>query len=891
MSSLPNASFPRTPGLLGPIFEESGRGDRAMREALFLTFNVDLGFFEERILGAVRSSGAAVTVIADGTVFNPDPRAVHSAGRTYTLGLAHHAGAFHPKLTVLAGAERALIGIGSGNLTIGGWHANDEVLTTIRASRTDGVPIIVREIVDFLRRLPEVITISDLAVDGITRTVTELDRLIAGSEPVETGHRLVHSLVAPILNQLPEADAEQLELTAPFHDEHGRALSALVDRYRPTTITVLAQPGRAVMQPKALQHAAGIAHLRFTQLAAEPAETTAYRHGKILTALNTDGRPMWSLTGSPNLTAAALLRSASDPTRPGNCELGILAPSHGSLLPAPTVEVADVPALEHLIPPSTAAADGANSMTTALSEARLTPDGLLVVLSRPANNDVHLQVSHYHAPPEQFTTLGTIPAGQDRTVFAGTFEPGTRIRAGLSLIFVADPDQVQHRLRPATGGGANSNATRADLFSSLAMALQWEKTLTDLVLSHQQPTANRGTVAAKTGDQHQPISWKTLEDDSDWNNYLGNPQNALGLPMFLFAAGPTATTGPVGAALPNAAPAWDDRFDDTPDTFEEEQTAEDLGPDPGAGPTPSGPTPLTPTQRQYYRHWLARLADLVGVLGPIEAIAAAQLVILGAGAQCWDRETGPNGWFDTVHAALRHLVRDDWPERLAGQAASILAIGLYRLRLVTPPDGRGREAQMLHGLATAATNLLSHTSDELLEANLVLLTGAQVVPPTASDIIDEVLDLTTDAPDDALLTRLARAVPDLDAAWTGPRQLLVRGATSNPVQTAARVLDLAEDFDTLAVMVENHRGQWALLALADHRLTIVNGKQTVTYTTHALSNLVTPLSLVGDSERLQRTRISRPPFNTPGDEELDVLDHAQTDALPLPDAVRAKIAK
>lgn len=153
-------------------FEESARGDRAMREALFLTFNVDLGFFEERILGAVRSSGAAVTVIADGTVFNPDLRAVHGAGRTYALGLAHHAGAFHPKLTVLAGAERALIGIGSGNLTIGGWHANDEMLTTIRASRIGGTPVIVRDIVAFLRRLPEVIVISQLAVDGITRTAT-----------------------------------------------------------------------------------------------------------------------------------------------------------------------------------------------------------------------------------------------------------------------------------------------------------------------------------------------------------------------------------------------------------------------------------------------------------------------------------------------------------------------------------------------------------------------------------------------------------------------------------------------------------------------------------------------------------------------------------------------
>jgi hypothetical protein len=197
---------------------------------------------------------------------------------------------------------------------------------------------------------------------------------------------------------------------------------------------------------------------------------------------------------------------------------------------------------------------------------------------------------------------------------------------------------------------------------------------------------------------------------------------------------------------------------------------------------------------------------------------------------------------------------------------------------------------MLHQLATAANDLLSQASDELLEANLVLLTGAQVVAPTTSDSTDEVLHLTTDAPADALLTRLSRAVPGLGTAWTGPRQLLARGATSNPLQTAARVLDVADAFDTLAVMVENHRRQWALLAIADQNLTIVSTKQTITYTTHTLSTLVTPLALVGHSERLQRTRVSRPPFNTPGEQELAVFDKAHTDTLPLPDAGRAKIA-
>ncbi|MDN5744817.1 MAG: hypothetical protein L0H31_06805, partial [Nocardioidaceae bacterium] len=190
-------TFHRVPGLLGPIFEEAGTGDRQMREALFLTFNVDLGFFEARLLGPVRAAGAAVTVVADASVFAPDPRNVRSAGHGYALGLAAMNGAFHPKLTIIAGPHRALIGIGSGNLTIGGWHSNDEVLTTIRASRDEGIPTIVSDVVAFLDQLPDRVTISPLARDGIARTATQLSELLDAGQPVDTGHTLVTSLTGP----------------------------------------------------------------------------------------------------------------------------------------------------------------------------------------------------------------------------------------------------------------------------------------------------------------------------------------------------------------------------------------------------------------------------------------------------------------------------------------------------------------------------------------------------------------------------------------------------------------------------------------------------------------------------------------------------------------------
>src|SRR6476646_7363902 len=96
---------------------EEAHRDRQATDALFLTYNVDLAFVEARLLGLCPASGAMATVIADAAIWNPDVRSVRFAGRQYHAGLVASGGAFHPKLSVLVGAERSVAIIGSGNLT------------------------------------------------------------------------------------------------------------------------------------------------------------------------------------------------------------------------------------------------------------------------------------------------------------------------------------------------------------------------------------------------------------------------------------------------------------------------------------------------------------------------------------------------------------------------------------------------------------------------------------------------------------------------------------------------------------------------------------------------------------------------------------------------------
>jgi len=204
------------------IFAEDKHGDRQAREALFCTFNADLGYFERTVLGLTQSTGARVTVVGDGRISDPDPRAARNAGTRYVHGLAitKAGAAFHPKVTVITGPERAVVAIGSGNLSPGGWHLNQETWTIATASQ-ERCPTIVPQVATWLRMLPDASVVAPQAAKGIGRTATLLERLAATAAVVDTGHRIVHTATAPIIDQLPDGDVDHLLLYAPFYDEKG----------------------------------------------------------------------------------------------------------------------------------------------------------------------------------------------------------------------------------------------------------------------------------------------------------------------------------------------------------------------------------------------------------------------------------------------------------------------------------------------------------------------------------------------------------------------------------------------------------------------------------------------------------------------------------------------
>ena len=233
---------------------EANHREHQAQEALFLTFGCDLGFFESQVLGTTRGTGAAVTVIADAKVYDPDPRAVRAAGINYCIGLASMPAVFHPKLSILAGPQRAAVAIGSGNLSVGGWHLNDEVLTVATGDRDTGCPPILRQVAQWLQDLTnsETIRLGQTARAGLTRTATQLFALCDSSPELDDATSLMGNLDRSILEQLPGDRVDELRLFAPFHDLDGHALDRLLSRFTPTTVQIAIQERFTVIDPHAL---------------------------------------------------------------------------------------------------------------------------------------------------------------------------------------------------------------------------------------------------------------------------------------------------------------------------------------------------------------------------------------------------------------------------------------------------------------------------------------------------------------------------------------------------------------------------------------------------------------------------------------------------------------
>jgi len=343
-------------------------------EVLILSYTSDLQFFESTCLADALASTGRVTVVrdADKGIAAAEARL---AGSSYVdvPVCCKSAGAFHPKLVVLASPERAIAAIGSGNMTASGWHYNAEMWTVLSGA-DEHWPAAFGPLAQWLQYLPDCLHIDAFGAARIRAVAALLaGRVYAG------GPQLVHNLTTPIVEQLERGPVSRLGVASPFLDGACAALTRLQARFEPEVTNVALTRGASFEAGSLADALAGP-----WAGAAASIGSAKYHHGKVMTWDRPDGTS-WVLMGSANCTAAAMLTTTSQ--MHGNCELGLLVDvTGGADLMPPVGEPLDRDALTVLAdsgpPLPTDRATAAPFLARALRE----PGGLrLTVLgvSRP----------------------------------------------------------------------------------------------------------------------------------------------------------------------------------------------------------------------------------------------------------------------------------------------------------------------------------------------------------------------------------------------------------------------------------------------------------------------------------------------------------------------------
>jgi len=143
------------------------------------------------------------------------------------------------------------------------------------------------------------------------RRVADSLAVLPASAP---GPELVTTAEQPILAQLPSGEVRELVVSAPFFDGDAAALRAICERFQPKKVSLALQPKDAVANGAAISDLLGEYGGQ-----AKAIESDRYHHGKLIEWVTEDGR--FALTGSPNVSRSALLRTLADR---GNCELALV---------------------------------------------------------------------------------------------------------------------------------------------------------------------------------------------------------------------------------------------------------------------------------------------------------------------------------------------------------------------------------------------------------------------------------------------------------------------------------------------------------------------------------------------------------------------------------------
>lgn len=279
----------------------------------FTTYALSLSFFEAVILDAlVRGGGGSQPVVfadINGVRASMSEQGAQRVGKDYEVEpVAVTNGVFHPKVSVFISADECHVLVGSGNLTIGGWGGNCEVLEHLH---TDFAADAIVDTAAFFERICENTRVRHGAAVHCAAIASELRRSAQGR--VRNGDiRVLHNLDRSIAEQVAATavdlgGARRLVAAAPFWDADGGAIDRLCDALDLEEVFVHSHTHGCVAGPTGNNWPRGAkkpVHPVRVSFMDTGEETARLLHAKMFELLCKRGRLL--ISGSANGTVAAL---------------------------------------------------------------------------------------------------------------------------------------------------------------------------------------------------------------------------------------------------------------------------------------------------------------------------------------------------------------------------------------------------------------------------------------------------------------------------------------------------------------------------------------------------------------------------------------------------------
>ena len=291
--------------------------------ALFTTFNFEIGFFESFILNTLSNNGVRkVSVYADAKQFALAMSEISdcSVGKRYVVNPIDIDNAFHPKLVLLLGQNRAKLVLSSANLTMSGYCGNSEVVNVFVFDEAHPETLkLISHAIRFFEKL-------DQLSYGLDSEMLQEIRLLPyyGRNNENPDLYMLDNMELSILEQVRQLvpDVLSVDVAVPYYDNGLSAVNDICSIFPGAKVKLYVQNGKSRFPvEKAVDQRFTIQQYRNLKYESDGKQVDCERfyHGKVLQFKTAD--KSYILYGSANCTAAALSRAFSEN---GNIECDVL---------------------------------------------------------------------------------------------------------------------------------------------------------------------------------------------------------------------------------------------------------------------------------------------------------------------------------------------------------------------------------------------------------------------------------------------------------------------------------------------------------------------------------------------------------------------------------------